>query len=266
MNRHLELYRFLFARPAFERLNRQLVLMGLKGLGVLNYQNSVVSGERHFLNHLLAGKQQPVCLDVGANQGDYAQLVIDACADAELHCFEPHPTTFGRLKSRFAGRETTRLQNSGCGSAPGELQLFDYANEDGSSHASLHRGVIERLRGQATVSHRVPVMRVDDYLEANNIETVALLKIDTEGHELAVLKGAQESIRSKRIRCIHLEFNEMNAISHVHFLDIFDLLSDYRLYRLLPHGMLEIKQYSALFCEIFAFQNIVGFLREPGKT
>jgi len=266
MNRHLEIYRYLFARPAFERFNRQLVLMGLKGLGVLNFQNSDVSGERHFLNHLLAGKQRPVCLDVGANQGDYAQLAMDANAEVELHCFEPHPLTYARLGNRFAGRDTVHLQNSGCGSEPGELQLFDYANEDGSSHASLHRGVIERLRGQDVVSHRVPVIRVDDYVEANQINSIDLLKIDTEGHELAVLKGARTSLRAGRVHCIHLEFNEMNAISHVHFLDIFDILSNYRLYRLLPRGMIEIKQYSALFCEIFAFQNIVAFRREPGTT
>lgn len=265
MKPHLEIYRFLFARPAFAKLNRQMVLMGLKGLGVLNFENAEVSGERHFLQQWLSGQKRPVCLDVGANEGDYTQMLLQAQPQAQVHAFEPHLLTFARLAARHGGHVDIRLTNAGCGAEAGELELFDYAQGEGSSHASVHRGVIEKLRGEPSSAHRVPVVCVDDYLDANGIGTVDLLKIDTEGHELAVLQGARESLRAGRIRCVHLEFNEMNAYSHVHFLDLFEMLPNFRLHRLLPAGMLELENYSPLFCEIYAFQNIVAFLREPGR-
>jgi hypothetical protein len=89
-----------------------------------------------------------------------------------------------------------------------------------------------------------------------------LLKIDTEGNELDVLRGAINSINQKKIKAIHFEFNEMNVISRVFFRDIYLMLKDYKLYRLLPYGMTEINVYSPLFCEIFAYQNIVAILKK----
>jgi hypothetical protein len=54
----------------------------------------------------------------------------------------------------------------------------------------------------------------------------------------------------------------MNIISRVFFKDFFDVLPNYIFYRLLPGGkLLEIKEYSPLNCEIFAFQNIIAILK-----
>jgi hypothetical protein len=41
----------------------------------------------------------------------------------------------------------------------------------------------------------------------------------------------------------------------------FEILKDYNLYRLLPEGLLPLK-YNLLYCEIYAFQNIVAILKE----
>jgi hypothetical protein len=50
----------------------------------------------------------------------------------------------------------------------------------------------------------------------------------------------------------------MNVISRVFFMNFYDLLSDFVLYRLLPHGMVPIGEYHPVDCEIFAYQNIVA--------
>lgn len=258
----LDLYRWLFARPAFEGFNRRVMLLGLTGLGVLNYGSARASGEHRFLQRQLLGRQAPVCLDIGANQGLYTSLVLQFAPTARLHCFEPHPRTFEALRARHGSRADVVLNHAGCGESIGELSLFDYANADGSSHASMHREVIERLHRASAVEHRVPVTTVDDYVQRHGLQHIDLLKIDTEGHEFAVLRGASRTIAAGCVDCIHLEFNEMNAVSGVFFKQIFDLLSPhFRLYRLLPDAMLEIERYTPLYCEIFAFQNIVAFKR-----
>lgn len=258
----LALYRVLFARPVFERFNRLVVVLGLTGLGVLNYANARVSGERHFLRGLLRGRRSPVCLDVGANRGLYSTLVLETNSEAVVHCFEPHPRNFDALRQQLASASGATLNHAGCGEAAGELALYDYFDSDGSSHASMHREVIERLHGSRAVEHKVPVIQLDAYIREKQLQHIDLLKVDTEGHEFAVLQGAAQSIAEGRIDCIHLEFNEMNAISGVFFKQFFDLLTpQYRLYRLLPSAMLEIDRYTPLFCEVFAFQNIVAMRR-----
>src|SRR6185436_3522307 len=84
---------------------------------------------------------------------------------------------------------------------------------------------------------------------------VDFLKIDTEGNELKVLKGAQSLLQKNAIRAIQFEFNEMNVVSRVFLRDFYDILAGYTFYRLLPDGLLPLGRYSARN-EIFAFQNI----------
>lgn len=85
-----------------------------------------------------------------------------------------------------------------------------------------------------------------------------MLKIDTEGHELNVLKGARLTIAKGMVDVIQIEFNEMNVISRTFFKDIIDILPGYDFYRLLPDGLLPLGAYKILDFEIFAFQNIVA--------
>ena len=267
MNLIKTIYRTLFAHPFFERFNRLMMVLGLSGLGVLNYTSARASGERRFLQRWLGRRHEPVCFDVGANCGHYSAMILEVNPGARLHCFEPHPRNFEALKQRIGLAGNATLHNSGCADEPGTLTLFDYADADGSSHASMHREVIERLHGARSVEHRVPVVCLDDYVKEHGIGRIDLLKIDTEGHEFVVLRGATDTLRSGIIACVHIEFNEMNAVSGVFFKQFYDLLSpNYTLYRLLPTSMLEIKRYTPVYHEVFAFQNIVAFRRtgQPG--
>lgn len=269
MNLIQTIYRTLFAYPIFERFNRLVMVLGLNGLGVLNYSSAQASGERNFLQRWLRQRHEPVCFDVGANRGLYSAMILEVNPGARLHCFEPHPRNFEALKQRIGRTANAILNNCGCGDEPGALTLFDYADADGSSHASMHREVIERLHGARSVEHRVPVVCLDDYVKEHGIRQIDLLKIDTEGHEFAVLRGAADTLRTGIVACIHIEFNEMNAVSGVFFKQFYDLLSpDYTLYRLLPTSMLEITRYMPAYHEIFAFQNIVAFRRtsQPGTS
>jgi hypothetical protein len=96
----------------------------------------------------------------------------------------------------------------------------------------------------------------------NRIEYVNLLKIDTEGHEIEVIKGFLSFIKANKVNAIQFEFNEMNIISRVFFIDFWDMLPNYNFYRILPDGIVLIKNYSPVCCEIFAYQNILAILKE----
>jgi hypothetical protein len=109
--------------------------------------------------------------------------------------------------------------------------------------------------------HKVRVVSLDEFVSQYPIDKIVLLKIDTEGHEFEVLKGAKKLLKSGKIEMIQLEFNEMNVISRVFFKDIWDLMPNYDFYRMLPDGLVRIESYSPIFCEIFAYQNIIAKLR-----
>lgn len=258
----IRIYVFLFARKAFEKFNKLLFRLSLGGLGVLNYQTSAISGERVFLKKYLPD-QKGVLIDVGANQGAYSKEALQYNPNMSIYAFEPHPETFKRLSDNLKIYKNVALINKGLSSEGGRLKLFDYADKDGSSHASLFEDVITEIHGAgASVAHEVELTTLDELVESQNIHEISLLKVDTEGNELEVLKGAVDTLAKRKIKAIHFEFNEMNIVSKVFFKDFWRALEGYRLYRLLPNEMLEIKNYSPLSCEIYAYQNIVAILEE----
>lgn len=254
----VKLYVFLFARKFFYKWNKLLYRLSIGGLGVLNYQTSKLSGECAFLKSYLR-HQSGVLIDVGANQGSYTKEALAIQSNLKIYCFEPHPKTFQILKKNISNFKNVKTINKGLSSSNGILTLYDYQDNDGSLHASLFREVITSIHhaGDA-IKHEVEVITLDDLIDKEKIDEVSLLKIDTEGNELEILRGGAKALSSGKIKAIHFEFNEMNVISRTYFRDFWEILSGYKIYRLLPKDMLEIKSYSPLNCEIFAYQNIVA--------
>lgn len=256
-----KIYGYLFAKPIFRKLNMFLYHISLRGLGILNYQGEYLTGEKAWLKNYLKDKRNPVVLDVGANVGNYSKDILASNDNVKVFAFEPHPTTFKKLISNI-NEKNFKAFNFGVGDVEGKLELFDYDNKDGSSHASLYRDVIKDLHKGNPISHTVDIIKLDEFLSNENIDKIDLLKIDTEGNEFKVLIGCMNHLKSKKIKAIHMEFNEMNIISKVSFKDFWDLLEDYDFYRILPGGaLIPIKNYAPISCEIYAFQNIVAILK-----
>ena len=258
----LRTYAFLFARSPFRKLNLLLFDLGLRGLGILNHQNRKMSGELTFLRRCLKNKHHPVVLDVGANVGGYSRDIVAINPSATVFAFEPHPLTFERLVSNVHAHGNIHPLNYAVGHRPGRQMLYDRHSERGTAHASMFREVIEDIHKAPASGCEVNVMTLDEFIEKKGLARVDLLKIDTEGYELNVLKGADKSIRSGVFRAIQFEFNEMNVLSRVFFKDFLELLPQYRFYRMLPKGLHKIDHYSPILYELFAFQNIVAILSE----
>lgn len=185
----IDAYVWVFAKPVFGKFNKLLFRLSLAGLGVLNYKNSKVSGEQFFLKKYLSGKNG-VVIDVGANEGNYSAEVLDFNQSVNVYAFEPHPVTYQRLSEKFNGRSRIKIVNKGLSDTSGFLELYDYENKNGSSHASLYSEVITEIHGAGkAVSHKVSLITLDKFIDENGIDIIDLLKIDTEGNELKVLRG-----------------------------------------------------------------------------
>ncbi|MDP1677932.1 MAG: FkbM family methyltransferase [Bacteroidota bacterium] len=253
------IYRFFFARPFFRRFNYAMFRFGLSGMGVMNYRNERISGEFFLINTFLPKyirTVHPVLFDVGANIGNFSKMLVQSFPDASIYSFEPHSQNFKHLKENISSKNV-RFQNIALGESNGILSLYDIGTTDGSSHASIYKEVISEIHKQSAVSCEVSIVTLDDFAEKEGIEFIDYLKIDTEGNELSVLKGATALLKNEKIGFIHFEFNEMNVISRVFLRDFRTILTNYNLYRLLPNGLLilgdDISQ-----TELFAFQNILA--------
>ena len=261
MSKFIKIYRFLFARRFFLFFNKLLFRCGACGLGFLNYENRNVSGENVFLEKYFKTENDGVVVDVGANVGSYSEFLKNMRPDLSIIAFEPHPKNFEVLKKNSIKNRYCAI-NKACGERNGHISLFDYMVNDGSSHASIYKGVIENIHGADSVEHKVELVKLDDELSKLGVDCISLLKIDAEGNELQVLLGASYYIKRRKIKAIHFEFNEMNVISRSYFRDFFNLLDGFSLYRLLPHGMIPIDKYIPFYCEIFAYSNVVAIRQD----
>lgn len=120
-----------------------------------------------------------VCLDIGANIGNHA--LFFAGHFAEVLAFEPNPRTFALLQFNAALKDNVRCFGFGLSDAAGSAQLTVPAGNAGM--ATLHGDAVS---GQAVACR---LERADD-LPALQGRRVALVKIDVEGHEAGVLRGA----------------------------------------------------------------------------
>lgn len=257
MNSLLLFLESFFTKTYFYKINKFLYFLSVKGMGIDNKFSLVHIGDRMLMAMLLKKTGKQVVIDVGANVGNYAEEVLNYNSDVDLYAFEPHPKTFLTLEEK-AKKIGFKTINKGCANTIGKLKFYDYANNDGSEHATLLEGVFTDLYHNKTVVHEVEVTTLDSFIEENKIEYIDLLKIDTEGFEYSVMSGCLHSIKNNKIKAIHFEFNSMNIISKVFMKDFIKILPQYSFYRVLPNGLLKIEQNNVLLTEIFGFQNIIA--------
>ena len=129
-----------------------------------------------------------VCLDIGANIGNHALFFADRFR--EVLAFEPNPRTFGLLQFNAALRRNIACFNLGLSDADGPARMT--VPTDNIGMATLHAS--GGLSGAAVDCE----LRRLDGLDVLAQRRVAMVKIDVEGHEPAVLRGASALLARDR--------------------------------------------------------------------
>ncbi|GAB2571278.1 FkbM family methyltransferase [Spirosoma areae] len=218
------------------------------------------SGEQHVVRYVArktAQQPNPVSIfDVGANVGSYARMLLNGLGDrAIIHCFEPSQATYQTLKANVP-EPNVRKHNIGLSDQAGELALYTDAEQSGMT--SVYERDLQHINVAFAQQEVATFSTVDEFSANQNIRQIDLLKIDVEGHELAVLKGASRMIEEQRIRFIQFEFGGTSLDSRTYFRDFWNLLSpNYTLYRIVGNGLRRIDAYSE-FLEIFVTVNFLA--------
>lgn len=237
-------------QPAFEKLHI-LSLLGMNAGGAT--LSPKYNGELRVLQRVrdaLAGSKDIVVVDVGANQGVFARNVRSILEPTcRLYCFEPGAAAFDLLQGGLAGAPRVQLFNSAVGDKEEEALL--YSDSEASVCASLHREAFILADQAVTRVETVRVLRLDGFCRAAGLDRIDLLKVDAEGHELAVLRGAGELLSGGRVRFIQFEFGRHHVASRTFLRDFFELLGpDYRIFRVLGDGLRELAEYDSRY-EVF---------------
>jgi FkbM family methyltransferase len=158
---------------------------------------------------LVVGREgKRICIDAGANDGSTIRLIRAALTTPIIHAFEPNPTTFSRLESHHRHTPNVQLVNAGLGDSEGTMALNTVANHALNSFLPLtRRGRASLEVSDPAIEVKVPVHRLDDYASRNNLDQIDLLKIDTQGFELHVLRGADKLFSRDRIQAVMVELN-----------------------------------------------------------
>lgn len=205
------------------------------------------SGELRLLDTL---PQLNVIIDAGANRGAWAVEARKRWPSASIHAFEPAADTFDLLTAAVG--DTVTCRRAALGDTPRTMTLHKVPGID--ALASLHQRDIAEHNLAMTDTETVDAVTLDGYCVDNNIDRIDFLKLDVEGHELAVLAGASRLLAEGRIARIQFEFGGCNIDSRTYLRDFVRLLSpDYRLSRITRDG-LEPFRYSEA-AEVFVTMN-----------
>lgn len=145
--------------------------------------------------------KDPLFFDIGANIGQTVKDFNEVFKKATIHAFEPTPNTFEILKNNTSNVKKLHLWNYGVGSSGEDLLLNEYACPNTNSFFDIHSYESCKLKGKTLVK----TTTVDQFVTENGIQMIDVLKIDTEGFELEVFKGAIKSIKELKIGMLFFE-------------------------------------------------------------
>ena len=141
-------------------------------------------------------------LDVGANQGAITDVLLRKSKNCQICSFEPNPSAFKNLQSRFKGNPRVRLHNFGLGEKDGIFKLFVpiYRDYEFDGLGSLAPDFDDTWLSERVYFYNRKFLDIREVIcEIKRLDDLNLepffMKVDVEGHELEVFRGAQATIQ-----------------------------------------------------------------------
>lgn len=175
---------------------------------IFNKIKTILKGEIHTV------------IDVGAHEGEFALNFNKEFKVKKIISFEPNSAAFKILNRNIFKYKNMCAVNFGVGSKE-EKKLLNINIESSSSTINELRTeskyykkkffLTNLFKGQIIKDRlEISIIKLDDYIDQNNIQSIDLLKIDTEGFEFDVLKGSSDNL--KKIKVIYFEHHFDNMI------------------------------------------------------
>ncbi len=162
------------------------------------------------------GKSISIVFDIGANIGQSAKRFRKAFPQAIIYCFEPVRYLYKELRNNTKNDEG--------------INCYPYAMGSKQESAEIYLGQYDTVSSLVKPEYfvgkeSVEVDTIDNFVQKENISTIDLLKIDVEGFDMEVLKGANHILSSSYIPFVLIEVGFHPADTrHAFFDDVRDFL------------------------------------------
>lgn len=189
-------------------LRARKLLAGLQGS---DYRNSLSKGIAPSVEHEepLSPYRFDSIVDVGANKGQFAVFARHTFPQAQIISFEPLENPARLFKSIFESDPRTRLVRAAVGTERGTLSINVAAKDDSSSPLGVSDIQAKTFGTRIVDTVEVPCGPLSDYLQEGDLGVSNLLKIDTQGFELQVLRGAESVLGRFSVIYCELSFVEL---------------------------------------------------------
>jgi FkbM family methyltransferase len=142
-----------------------------------------------------------VFVDVGANQGDWTALFLrEAALPVRGLLFEPIPELAQALQARFQDHPGIEIIDAAVSDQPGHMDF--YVEPGNPKMSSLAPGATTSQARKIEVA----VTTLDDAVNQAGVNGIDLLKIDAEGYDLNVIKGARRLLARGGIKLLQFEY------------------------------------------------------------
>lgn len=239
--------KFILTRPG--HLEDALVEKG-------EYETYITSLIRFFMG------PDSVFLDVGANIGLHALQIAGRFPDSRCFCFEPHPVILRELRRnvRLSGFGNVSVHPVACGDRKGEVEF--HLHGEGAYNRGLSSLSKNPDMGEGFRTEKVQMIPLDEALEPGVRDRVRVVKIDTQGSELQVIRGMKEILaRAKPVLIFEFESDYAKDPAAA-VRETISLLPEHRLFKIRP-GMPELEAFQSAEVERKGYWvNLIALPRE----